>query len=188
VVDPVGVGSYETAWMWLHKLRATLAFSPGRPLRGLVEAYPASLTRVGGEEPWGWRSSDAFLAVELRSSNPRRIGQIRVRSEWGLEFPSFIAANVAAPSIVAVEDEFASAVRGAGNATRQLSVGPSIRDMIEVHYRQFIAPYKGSTDERNWPYYLAEFEFKFNHLRDKSPSIAFMSLVERSLQTSAARR
>lgn len=34
----LGLGSYKTAWAWLHKLRSTLAERPESRLRGLVEA------------------------------------------------------------------------------------------------------------------------------------------------------
>jgi Transposase zinc-ribbon domain len=44
----LGLGSYETAWMWLHKLRRAMVM-PGRDLlRGDVEVDE---TYVGGDEP-----------------------------------------------------------------------------------------------------------------------------------------
>ena len=44
----LGLGSYETAWTWLHKLRRAMVM-PGRDLlRGDVEVDE---TYVGGDEP-----------------------------------------------------------------------------------------------------------------------------------------
>ena len=74
----LGLGSYETAWTWLHKLRRAMV-RPGRDrLTGTVEVDE---TYVGGPEE-GMRGREtetkAIVAVAAEKSG-RGIGRIRLR-------------------------------------------------------------------------------------------------------------
>jgi hypothetical protein len=74
----MGLGSYKTAWAWLHKLRRAMV-TPGRDkLSGLIEIDE---THIGGEKP-GKRGRGAagkslvVIAVEITNSV---IGRIRLK-------------------------------------------------------------------------------------------------------------
>ena len=74
----MGLGSYKTAWVWLHKLRRAMV-TPGRDnLSGIVEVDE---TYIGGKKP-GKRGRGAegkslvVIAVEINGS---KIGRIRLR-------------------------------------------------------------------------------------------------------------
>ena len=74
----LGLGSYETAWTWLHKLRRAMV-RPGRDcLTGVVEVDE---TYVGGPEE-GKRGREveakAIVAVAAEKSG-RGVGRIRLR-------------------------------------------------------------------------------------------------------------
>lgn len=76
----VAIGSYQTAWAILHRLRSVLV-RPGRDrLSGSVEVDE---TYIGGPEPWlaGGRAHGkkvlVGIAVEIR--DPRGIGRCRMR-------------------------------------------------------------------------------------------------------------
>ncbi|MBA7698562.1 hypothetical protein ES703_107240 [subsurface metagenome] len=72
------LGSYETAWTWLHKLRRAM-FRPGRErLSGVIEVDE---TYVGGEKP-GKRVRGAegkALVVISSQEDVNRIGRIRIQ-------------------------------------------------------------------------------------------------------------
>ena len=75
----LGLGSYQTAWTWLHKLRRAM-IRPGREqLRGPVEVDE---TYVGGTQSGGKRGRGAerkqivVIAVEVHS--PRGLGRVRM--------------------------------------------------------------------------------------------------------------
>src|SRR5436305_8940779 len=74
----LGLGSYKTAWTWLHKLRRAMV-RPGRDrLRGRVEVDE---TYVGGvEEGARGRQTErkALVAIAAQDEGPR-IGRIRMR-------------------------------------------------------------------------------------------------------------
>src|SRR5213594_4020432 len=74
----LGLGSYRTAWTWLHKLRRAMV-RPGRDR--LCEGVEVDETFVGGLQPGGGRrhiGKKALVAVaaEIRG---RAIGRIRLR-------------------------------------------------------------------------------------------------------------
>ena len=72
----LGLGSYQTAWTWLHKLRRAMV-RPGRDkLHGVVETDE---TYVGGEDPkdgtWIEQKSLVVIAAEEEGNG---IGRIRL--------------------------------------------------------------------------------------------------------------
>ena len=72
----LGLGSYETAWTWLHKLRRAMV-RPGRDrLMGIVEVDE---TYLGGEKPGkrGRWSEGKALVVIAAQVNDKHIGRIR---------------------------------------------------------------------------------------------------------------
>jgi hypothetical protein len=76
----LGLGSYQTAWTWLHKLRKAMV-RPGRNL--LSGSIEVDETYVGGQSHGGKRGRGsenkviAAIAVETRS--PRGFGRLRMR-------------------------------------------------------------------------------------------------------------
>src|SRR3954467_6967942 len=77
----LGLGSYQTAWSWLHKLRKAMVRPDREPLAGRVEADE---TYVGGPRP-GKRGRGAAGktlvagAVEAGETEGRRLGRLRLR-------------------------------------------------------------------------------------------------------------
>jgi transposase-like protein len=100
-----GIGSYETAWTLLHKLRSALFPDPSRPLTGLVEAdesyvgAPHERGKRGGRELG--RKTLVGVAVENRGATA---GAARLAVLEGISF----------------EDDVGPFVRGAIDASRAL--------------------------------------------------------------------
>src|SRR6266498_5040001 len=114
----LGLGSYETAWAWLHKLRRAMVI-PGRDLlSGDVEVDE---TYVGGEEP-GLRGGRArgkkvlvAIAVECRGGGSGRVRLARIPDASRRSLHGFIKANIA-PGAVLLTDAWQgyTAIEGAG--------------------------------------------------------------------------
>ena len=74
----LGLGSYETAWIWLHKLRSAMV-RPGRDrLSGTVEVDE---TYIGGKKSGkrGRGATGKVLVVVAAEDKENRIGRIRLR-------------------------------------------------------------------------------------------------------------
>ena len=73
----MGIGSYETAWTWLHKLRRAMV-RPGRDqLTGAIEVDEMY---IGGKKPGkrGRGASDKALVVIAAQIKGSHIGRIRL--------------------------------------------------------------------------------------------------------------
>jgi hypothetical protein len=73
----LGLGSYQTAWTWLHKLRRAMV-RPGRDrLSGLVEVDESFVGGRGGAQ--GRSTATKALIVVAAEAERRGIGRIRMR-------------------------------------------------------------------------------------------------------------
>lgn len=82
----LGLGSYETAWTMLHKLRSGLQPRAEFRLRGLVEADD---TYVGGREPGrrgGRQAGTKTIVAAAVEQRPHSAGQLRLAVVQGLQF------------------------------------------------------------------------------------------------------
>ena len=74
----LGLGSYQTAWTWMHKLWRAMV-RPGRDR--LTEAVEIDETYVGGpeEEVHGRETEDKAIVVVAAEIRGRKTGRIRLR-------------------------------------------------------------------------------------------------------------
>jgi len=89
-----GVGSYETAWTMLHKLRSTLGPRPEARLKGLVEADESY---VGGTERGlrgGRRLVGKTLVAGAVEHRPHGAGRVRLAVIEGLTFEQHLGPFV----------------------------------------------------------------------------------------------
>ena len=98
----LGLGSYKTAWTWLHKLRRAMV-RPGRDrLSGRVEVDE---TFVGGWEEGvrGRQTETKALVVIAAQEDGAGIGRIRMRRIADASAPSlepFIVENIERGSVI----------------------------------------------------------------------------------------
>src|SRR3954468_10273245 len=104
----LGLGSYQTAWTWLHKLRKAMVRPDRQPLAGRVEADE---TYVGGPRP-GKRGRGAAGktlvagAVEAGQAGGRRLGRLRlavVPDASAASLEGFLGAPAPTPAAVATD-------------------------------------------------------------------------------------
>ena len=94
----LGLGSYQTSWSWLHKMRRAMV-RPGRDkLRGLVEideSYVGGVEKtVHGRET----ETKAIIAIAVEVLSPKGFGRIRLR-----QIPDVSAASLTPFVLEAVE-------------------------------------------------------------------------------------
>ena len=191
----LGLGSYQTAWAWLHKLRRAMV-RPGRdPLAGVVEVDEAY---VGGlEEGRHGRHTEkkALLAVAAEEDGAG-IGRIRLRRVADLssaQLLGFVQASVAAGSTIRT-DGWASyaglealgyrhkvqAVRGRKAVLEKLL--PRVHRVVALLKRWLLGTHQGAVSPAHLDYYLDEFTFRFNRRRSRSRGKLFYRLVQQAAQ------
>ena len=190
----LGLGSYETAWTWLHKLRRAMV-RPGRDrLRGAVEVDE---TYVGGAEKGKWGrevESKAIVAVAAEEDG-KGIGRIRLRRIADVSAGSllpFVREGVAPGTIVHTDGwkGYAGlAEDGFNHKVSVISAGPDAAHVVmpRVHRvaalfkRWLLGTHQGGVKVRHLDYYLDEFTFRFNRRRSKARGLLFHRLAEQAV-------
>jgi transposase-like protein len=190
------IGSYQTAWAMLHRLRSVL-IRPGRErLSGIVEVDE---TFIGGEEPGlsGGRAkgkkSLVGVAVELRE--PKGYGRCRmtiIPDASGASLQSMIADHIESGSQVItdgwqgyrkidklgyVHDRRSQrAARARGDDPAELL--PGVHRIASLAKRWLLGTHQGSVDEAHLQSYLDEFVFRFNRRTSRSRGLVFYRVLE----------
>lgn len=192
----LGLGSYQTAWTWLHKLRRALV-RPGRDqLQGTVEVDE---TYVGGEERQGGRGIDkkALVAVAAEE-NGLGIGRIRLatvpnKSRTSLE--RFVTETVAPGSLVHTDGgEWYEGLPKLGYQHRRTVIGwrtnqqaasellPRVHRVASLLKRWLLGTHQGAVSPEHLDYYLDEFTFRFNRRTSRSRGKLFYRLLQQAVQ------
>ena len=190
----LGLGSYETAWTWLHKLRRAMV-RPGR--EGLTGTGEVDETYVGGPEQ-GKRGrqveTKAIVAVAAEKSG-RGIGRIRLGHVKDASVDSllaFVQGAVAPGSVVHTDGWSGYSGLAAAGYQHQVTVindgpDPAHEVMPRVHIvasllkRWLIGTHQGGIQHRHLDYYLDEFTFRFNRRRSRARGPLFHGLVEQAV-------
>ena len=190
----LGLGSYETSWTWLHKLRRAMV-RPGRDrLGGEIEAGE---THVGGPEE-GKRGreveSKAIVAVAAEQRG-RGIGRIRLRRVKDVSAGSLLAFlhDAVEPGATIHTDGWRGyAGLAAAGCRHQVTVTsggsePAHEVMPRVHKvaallkRWLLGTLQGGIQHQHLDYYLDEFTFRFNRRRSQARGLLFHRLVQQAV-------
>jgi transposase-like protein len=190
------IGSYQTAWAMLHRLRSVLV-RPGRDL--LTGAVEVDETFIGGEEP-GLRGGRArgkksLVGIAVEVTAPRGTGRCRmavVADGSSASLHSFVTGHIA-PGARVITDAWRGyngledlgyaherrnqrAARARG--THPAEVLPAVHRVASLAKRWLLGTRQGSVDEAHLPSYLDEFVFRFNRRRSRSRGLVFYRVLE----------
>ena len=187
----LGLGSYRTAWTWLHKLR-TAMIRPGRDrLAGTVEIDE---TYMGGKRP-GKRGRGArgkTLVVVAVEDKGEGFGRIRLRRVNDASAWSLIGSvrDCVEPGSVVRTDGWSGysglSVNGyLHTVVRQDSdVGdnllPLVNRVTALLKRWLQGTHQGAVHPSHLDYYLDEFTFRFNRRTSRSRGKLFYRLLQQA--------
>jgi transposase-like protein len=190
------IGSYQTAWAMLHRLRSVLV-RPGRDL--LAGTVEVDETYIGGEEPGlrggraRGRKSLVGIAVEVRE--PKGIGRCRMailQDASAATLRPFVTGHVE-PGARIITDAWQGyhgldglgyrherrsqrAARARGEDPGELL--PAVHRVASLTKRWLLGTHQGSVDPAHLASYLDEFVFRFNRRRSASRGLVFYRLLE----------
>lgn len=190
------IGSLQTAWAMLHRLRSVLV-RPGRDrLSGTVEVDE---TFIGGEEPGlsggRARGKKTLTGIAVEIHEPKGIGRCRMailRDASGASLVPFVADHVE-PGARVITDAWAGyvglkergylheprsqrAARAHGDDPGELL--PAVHKVASLAKRWLLSTHQGSFDQAHLPSYLNEFVFRFNRRRSRSRGMVFYRVLE----------
>ncbi len=190
------IGSYQTAWAMLHRLRSVLV-RPGRDrLAGTVEVDE---TYIGGEEP-GLRGGRArgkkvLTAVAVEVTKPKGLGRCRMAplADASAESLHAFVTDHVEPGATVITDGWQGyrgldklgyahdrrsqrAARLRGDDPGELL--PAVHRVASLAKRWLLGTHQGSADDTHLPSYLNEFVFRFNRRRSRSRGLLFYRVLQ----------
>ncbi len=197
----LGLGSYQTAWTWLHKLRRAMV-RPGRDrLHGRVEVDE---TMIGGLESYvdGKQLERKETVAIAAEEDGRGIGRIRMacvsgRTKAALRGfvkeviePGSVVHTDGAPGYDDIEKD------GYGHEVTVLSdekekdaavrLLPRVHRVASLVKRWLLGTHQGAVQAEHLDYYLDEFTFRFNRRKSKSRGKLFYRLIQQAVQVEPA--
>jgi len=188
----LGLGSYRTAWTWLHKLRHAMV-RPGRDrLSGIVEVDE---TYIGGKRPGkrGRGAAGKALVVVAAQEDDKHIGRIRLKQVPDASAKSLESAvqECMEPGTVVRTDDWIgyAQLETLGyrhHVARQEShIGenllPLANRVVSLLKRWLLGTHQGAVQLTHLDYYLDEFTFRFNRRRSRSRGKLFYRLVQQAV-------
>jgi transposase-like protein len=198
----LGLGSYETAWSWLHKLRRGMV-RPGRErLQGTVEVDE---TFIGGPTP-GAEGRDAegkALVAIAAEEDGKGLGRIRLRRVPDGSSPSlqgFIQQAINPGSTVHTDGwapyqgleklgyvHVVTPLKGKGPQAA-VDLFPRVHRVAALLKRWLLGTHQGAPSPNHLDYYLDEFTFRFNRRRSASRGKLFFRLLQQAVHVGPVTR
>jgi transposase-like protein len=203
----LGLGSYQTAWTMLHRLRRAM-IRPGRErLSGVVEvdecfigrtALKKKVVKKRNKKPVNQqdkRSMIIAIAVEIKLT--KGFGRIRLRR---IAKPSqvallpFIKDSIEPGSIVHTDGSAAyrSLPKNGYRRMKTVMQGnekpahvsmPGVHRVAALLKRWLLGTHQGAISPEHLDYYLDEFTFRFNRRTSRSRGLLFYRLLEQAMVT-----
>lgn len=188
----LGIGSYRTAWTWLHKLRTAMVRPDRERLSGTIEVDE---TYLGGQKS-GKRGRGApgktlvLIACELKG---KRIGRIRLYLLKDASSESLISAirELIEPGSTIQTDDWSGygslkdsefqhiIIRESSNLGDTLL--PHAHLVAALLKRWLLGTYQGAVRPSHLDYYLDEYTFRFNRRASGSRGKLFYRLIQQAV-------
>jgi transposase-like protein len=194
----LGLGSYQTAWSWLHKMRRAMV-RPGRDR--LSEQVEVDETYVGGEEKGitgRHTEKKAIVVVAIEVHEPKGFGRVRLRQVADVSGDSLVGfvREVVVPGATVLTDGwqgYASLSRhgyvhektilsGSGDPAHVAM--PGVHRIASLLKRWLLGMHQGAVSNKHLRYYLDEYTFRFNRRASKARGLLFYRLLQQAVQTS----
>jgi transposase-like protein len=196
----LGLGSYETAWTWLHKLRRAMVRPDRDRLRGWIEVdetFIGGLAEgaVGGRQ----KTNKALIIIAAQADGPV-IGRIRMRmiaDASANSLHAFVIDCIEPGSTLHTDgwqgyaglekkgfEREVSVTRGRRKDASKLL--PRVHRVASLLKRWLLGTHQGAVAPRQLPYYLDEFTFRFNRRKSKSRGKLFFRLMQQAVSTPPA--
>lgn len=196
----LGLGSYQTAWAWLHKLRRAMVRRGRERLSGCVEVDESY---VGGEEEGThgretYKKAIVVIAVEMRE--PKGFGRIRVKRVPDVSSASlipFVCEAVQPGSTVHTDGWKGYSELGKHGYDRKVTVIsdsgdpahvvlPGVHRVASLLKRWLLGTHQGAVSNQHLDYYLDEYTFRFNRRHSAARGLLFYRLLQQAAASDPA--
>lgn len=196
----LGLGSYQTAWSWLHKMRHAMVRPDRDLLCGKVEIDE---TMIGGEHHGGKRGRGAenkcIVVIAIEVLEPKGFGRVRmqkIESSSSENLLSFIVKNVEKGTEIRTDSwpGYTSLDKN-GYIHKKINVSnsgdpahvslPGVHRISSLLKRWLLGTHQGSVSPKHMEYFLDEYTFRFNRRKSASRGMLFYRLLQQAVQIRA---
>ena len=190
----LGIGSYKTAWTWLHKLRVAMV-RPGREkLKGTIEVDEAF---IGGKQTGknrGRGTENKVLVAIAVEIDEKKIGRVRfgiIPDASAESLEGFIENSIEKDSTIITDGwRGYSRIKELGychkvtvkKADDNDQMLPHAHLVISLLKRWIMGTLQGSLSDQHMEYYLDEYTFRFNRRTSSSRGKLFYRLIEQAVE------
>lgn len=190
----VDLGSYQTAWCMLHKLRRSMVHPSRDRLEGVIEVDQACIGPVRSGPSGAER---ALIGIAAEIDEPKRILRVRlarIEARPAAGLVDFVARSVVKGSTIhtgraELDGELAArgfvpraaeAPRGSDRARATMTSGRRIASRLDRWLR---TTYQGAVSAKHLTDYLDEFTFRFNERAGRRRGLLFYRLLQRAVDS-----
>ena len=201
----LGLGSYETAWTMLHRLRRAMVRPDREPLKGVVEVDETYLSISDREAPMPEelrkkrksRTHQVLVVIAVELHEPKGFGRIRLQridNDSAEQVIPFVQANIQPGAQIRTDGS--AAYRSLSDLGyqhhRTIMLGsptPAHTSMAGVHRvaslikRWILGTHHGSVQPGHLDAYLDEYVFRFNRRTSSSRGLLFYRLLQQAVLT-----
>lgn len=192
----LGLGSYRTAWLLLHKIRNSMVHADRSLLQGEVEVDEAFIGGFKSGKRGRGAEGKELVVIAAECSGKSRVGRIRIQrvpdaTTENLE--TFVMANIKPGSTIHTDGwKSYSDVKLLGfkhlpkkSATvHPDELLPRINTVTALLKRWLMGTLHGRLDPKHMDSYFEEFVFRFNRRTSKVRGLLFQRVLENSLRIS----
>jgi transposase-like protein len=195
----LGLGSYQTAWSMLHRLRRAMVNPAREKLRGVVEVDE---TYIGGREK-GKRSAihyskkKAIIVVAVELLRPKGFGRVRLRQISSASKKTvlpFVCEAIEPGSVIHTDGSpiydslkehgyTRNKIVHLGSSEPAHTTMPGVHRVASLLKRWLLGTHQGSVQSDKLDYYLDEYVFRFNRRTSRSRGLLFYRLLEQAVVT-----
>lgn len=191
----LGLGSYQTAWVWLHKIRRAMV-RPGRDrLNGVIEMDESYIGGIEEEVRGRCTEKKSIVVIAAQARGKRAIGRIRLQRIPDASAPSLeaFARQAIEEGSTIVSDgwpgyagmkhlgyqHIVKVIRGSGQPPHKLLPRPHrVASLLD---RWLLGTYQGAVRADHLDYYLDEFTFRFNRRTSRHRGKLFYRLMQHAV-------
>lgn len=192
----LGLGSYQTAWTWLHKMRRAMVIPGRNQLTGTVE-IDETFVGASEENVYGRgteKKTIVVVAAEVRGKATGRIRLQKIEEASAGNLIPFIKASICEGALVVTDGwqgytglqkngykHEIKNIKQSGKKAHELL--PHVHRVDSLLKRWLDGMLQGGVQQRHLDYYLDEFTFRFNRRTSRSRGLLFYRLMQQAVMT-----
>ena len=190
----LGLGSYQTAWTWLHKFRRLMILSGRTKLQGIVEVDEVLLGgKVSGKRGRGAEGKSLVaVAVEVIGRKTGRVRLSRIPDASSNSLITFIENNIESSSTIITDEWPSYNALNTKNYQHKLQKAtikegneetlPNVHRIASLLKRWLLGTHQSYLNKNKLEFYLDEYVFRYNRRTSKSRGLLFMRLIEQGVK------